>query len=872
MLDRHAMTKAHRRALQLLLPFASLTGVQVASALPSGAHPRLWLDSETRSGLRAQADVPDSAVARGSARCAAARNDPSDYDQGGWQGFEFVTTLSGCLVSWAATDSAEDLETAIKYWNVLLDDYQTVGDGKGGDDVVTHDTGYAMRTFAPYSAIAYDWLHDAPGVSEELLARSRSRFAAWVDYYSSSGYLRDMPGANYQAGYLFAATLIAVAEAGEAGSAGDEHWATVVDSIWGGDMQPALAAGGVLAGGDWPEGWQYGDLSVLEYALAARALIDNGESVPGVEAWSDALVLRYVHGLTPATQQVYVAGDTDYESANLKPGNGPLLAAMAGPGGNQAREWARKLNRDLGLKNENPLFDALAAARTGSEAALPADLPTSHLAPGTGNFYARGSWDEETVWSVFQCSRRLVDDHQHNDAGNWVLTRASDDLVIDPSPYGTLSTLTGNAPAVDSNSLPSGYSPSQGYWGEDTGLAWARQSSSGVAVARCDYADQFRRSDVPSDVAVALRDFVLVPDGAAGAVVLVDRVVTGDSERAAHLRVRSEAGLELSGDRASTTLGDSSLTIERVWSSSGTPSVREMPQASECASGDHACDISRLPYGTEYRIDVAGPSAFALHVVTAQKSDAEAPESELLEGDGYRGVLVRQASGAVAVVTNDSADAARGAALSYATPAADGVVHVVVDAPVDQDGRSDVSARLEGSKCVLSVTPHSGAGEGFEGAPLIVKTNASCAVSDDGSQSEPPIPLPPENGEGGAPSGVGGEAAENGGDGTDPSAGTGSAGRNGSAGTTSASGGTSASPSSGGSQTSPPGVGSGAAGSPSGTGMDPSVIGPITPPLSACSVSQPGGSRGSAGSAGLLASSLFGLWLARSRRRQRLPC
>jgi hypothetical protein len=87
---------------------------------------------------------------------------------GGWQGFEFVLTLSGCLASWAATNDADDLETAIKYWNVLLDDYSTVGDGAGGDDVVTHDTGYAMRTFAPYSALAYDWLHDAPSMTEEL--------------------------------------------------------------------------------------------------------------------------------------------------------------------------------------------------------------------------------------------------------------------------------------------------------------------------------------------------------------------------------------------------------------------------------------------------------------------------------------------------------------------------------------------------------------------------------------------------------------------------------------------------------------------------------------------------------------------------------
>src|SRR6201999_812548 len=102
-----------------------------------------------------------------------------------------------------------------------------------------------------------------PGVSDELLAHARERFDAWVTYYSTSGYLKDLAGANYEAGYAFASTLIAIAGAGEAGSAGDAHWATVKDTIWGKDLSPALAAGGVLEGGDWAEGWEYGPPMVL---------------------------------------------------------------------------------------------------------------------------------------------------------------------------------------------------------------------------------------------------------------------------------------------------------------------------------------------------------------------------------------------------------------------------------------------------------------------------------------------------------------------------------------------------------------------------------------------------------------------------------
>ena len=834
------------------------TVTTAAVAAPSGAHPRLWLDSATQQGLKEQASISNSPVARGAARCSAARNDPSEYEDGGWQGFEFVLTLSGCLASWAATNSADDLETAIKYWNVLLDDYSTVGDGAGGDDVVTHDTGYAMRTFAPYSAIAYDWLHDAPGVSETLRAHARDRFNAWVTYYTNNGYLRHTAGANYQAGYAFAATLIAIAEAGEAGSTGDAHWATVADGIWGDDLAPSLAPGGVLEGGDWPEGWQYGPLSVTEYALAARAMQDNGATIPGASTWADSLVLRFAYGLTPLTKQAYPGGDSDNDTSNRTPENGALVAALVGPASEQAKAWARKLNTDLGLKNENALFDALAQAQSGTSAALPTDLPRNYLAKGAGNWYLRSSFADSAVWSVFQCSRRLVDDHQHNDAGNWVLTRGADDLVVDPSPYGTLSTLTGNAPAVDSDAVPSGYSPSQGYWGETTGFRWTRQSSSGVAAARCDYADQFRSDGTPSDVAVALRDYVLVPDGDDGEVVLVDRVVTGDAGRGLHTRVRSTGEFALQNGVATAAVGAAALGVERVFSSSGAPSVRDMPQASECPSGDHACDVSRIPSGTEYRLDVSGPEAMAIHVIAARGKGSELAPHQKLEGAGYRGVVVARAGGPVAVVTSDAADGVMPAALAYAAPS--NALHVVVDAPVDAAGKSDVTATKDGANCAVTVKPHAGATGGYDGEPLVVRVSADCVVSDDGSQMRPDTLDPTLPGDDGA-AGQGSSPAEgtggsgDGGQGSDSGerpVSQGSGGTSGGKASTGATGGTAPS-------SSVAAAGSGVA----GTGVAASAGIPSAPDLASCSVGRGSGSAGGGAFAGLG----LGLYLVSRRRR-----
>jgi hypothetical protein len=823
----------------LVLPFLlALTPTQAWAAQPppSGAHPRIWLDAATVSGLKAQPGTGKGPVARGAARCTAARTNPNEYATGGWQGFEFVTTLSGCLASWEATGNTDDLATAIKYWNVLLDDYQKVGDGAGGDNVVTHDTGYAMRTFAPYSAIAYDWLHDAPGVTESMRAHARARFDAWVQFYANSGYLRHMPGSNYEAGFAFAATLIAIAEGGEAGAAGESHWQIVRDTIWGTDLAGGLRPGGVLDGGDWAEGWQYGPLSVLEHALAARAMGDNGVPIAGIGPWADSLALRFAHGLTPTTQKTFAAGDTEATTNHLEPTNGALLAVIAGPAGATARSWARYFNTSLGLTNENALFDALAAARSGPSAPMPADSPTNYVARGTGNWYARGAWAKNTVWSVFSCSHRLVDDHQHNDAGNWVLTRGADDVVVDPSPYGSLSSLTSNAPAVDSAVLPPGYSPSQANWGHTTRLVWAKQSTSGIGVARCDYADQFSRSDVPSDVAHAIRDFVLVPNGDNGTVVLVDRVVTGDASRSLHLRVRSPSNLALSGNAATATIGASSLTIQKLWATSGSPSVRDMPLSPECSSDNRGtCDISRLPSGQEYRLDVSGPNAAAIHVVDAQAAGASPPANQLLSGAGYRGVLLGQPGAHVAVILDDGVDGTPRTSLTYRVPAGAGTTHVVVDAPSDANGLSDVASRLDGSDCVVTVTQHAKATGGFDGHGLVVRLTSNCSSAEDGAV--PPIDTGSTGGTG-STAGTGGVAASAGGVAASAGGVAASAGAPGASGSVPGAGGVTSGPTGNGGSSGGQATNSGGASDPAGLGSGVVHPGTGAPDSTGCSLSR----------------------------------
>ena len=56
-----------------------------------------------------------------------------------------------------------------------------------------------------------------------------------------------------------------------------------------------------MLGGDWPEGWQYGPLSVLEYALATRAIEEAGVPQPEMDAWVNKLGVSSMTTIRAAT-------------------------------------------------------------------------------------------------------------------------------------------------------------------------------------------------------------------------------------------------------------------------------------------------------------------------------------------------------------------------------------------------------------------------------------------------------------------------------------------------------------------------------------------------------------------------------------------
>ena len=685
---------------------------------PTGPHPRILLDDELRAAWRADAKANKGPVKGAIALCANAR-DTADHDRALYQGSEWAKVLQACLVAWAATEEPAFAKTATRFFTALLDDRDRIGDGGGGDAAVQRDDGYAIRNIGPYTALAYDWLHAQ--LSPELRAKARQRWAAWLRWYKEKGYRARVPGTNYQAGYLVAATLIAIAQAGEAGEEGTLVWSYVADELWGKDMAAALATGGILDGGDWPEGWQYGPLAVTSYALAARVAKRAGIDVQGVDAWLASMLRRHVYGLTPG-DKVFAGGDTEAESPYLDPHVNTLNAMALGDASADTRRWAKgELARLRLVDADYLLHDALATV--GEKAALVprATWPTWYVTAATRTLFARTRWDDRAVWFAAECAPTLEIDHRHPNTGNFVLSRGRDDVIVDPSPYGSRSTLTSNAPTVASGHLPEDYIPSQGYWGKDSGWRWAVQTKSGVVAARCDYADQYRFQHRASDVPEALRDFVLLPssDGSDAVLLVIDRATTGDGDRGMHLRFRVPGPLEIAGSEGRAKIGTTALAIATL--DGGTPALGR-PNGKDCYQKGVAkgrCDAARFAV-TDYRLVVPGPKPRAVHAISA--TGGAAPKLAKLAGKGWAGVQLGGTRDATVVWPT-----ARGSAFEYRASRG---THVIVDGPE----AAAITARPDGDACAVAVKAgdaRSTSIAGAAGTSAIVTLDASCAVAVD---------------------------------------------------------------------------------------------------------------------------------------------
>jgi hypothetical protein len=526
-----------------------------------------------------------------------------------------------------------------------------------------------------------------------------------------------------------------------------------------------------MAGGDWAEGWQYGPLSVIEYAVAARALVEHGAPQPEMASWADSLAVRYVYGTLPDLSGQWVGGDFDDNAVYAPPNANIVDAVLAGPSSDTAAAYAAFMKQSQAPGVGGRFYNALAELRTVTPVdyrATNPEPPRWYLARGTRAVYARTSWKSDALWSVFTSAPSVVSDHEHLSASNFVLNRGADALIVDSSNYGELDTLATNAVTAESSVAQGDYAPSQTPWSEAE-LLWARGSDDAVYAARSDFAKAFIFSSTPSDITYAHREWVMLPEGE---VVTIDRVHTVDAAHAMYVGFHTNTGgggLTLSGSVASGNVGSSKLAIHSVLLSGGTPAITQ-PEVGDCSlSCDYpcgACDAARFAVD-KYGVKVPGPWAVAIHaidalaageapaVVGSVNDDAVDPAPK--QNDAVIGAWVYRAQKQSYVVASHATDGVSPTTMSCSVPGDGASRHVVFDAPEDSNGASVVIGAVNAGRCALTLT----AGKGFAGRPLMfVVSSAADGCKATESTAVTPGEAPDAGGSGG--SGGGGVAGQGG--------------------------------------------------------------------------------------------------------------
>jgi hypothetical protein len=705
--DAHGEPTAQRTATPVLLEPAKLS-----VAAPGASPYRILLDRDALERLRASARLRTPAFVYAQTRADEAL---SKQLESGYQGFEWADAVAATALLWHATGDERYAATSLRYLKALLDDRLALGDGKGGADVVSHDSGYGMRTFGAYSALAYDWLRDAPGMNDALGAHVRERLGQWIGWYQKDGYLRERPTANYYWGYLTALSFAGMAASGDDQAADD--WLKSARSELSNKVLPAFRDD--LRGGGWPEGWQYGEYTTLEVALVARAFRSAfNVDVVGKLPWLAQTVTHHVHALLPDENSVYDGGTWGEHPA--KP-SGLALAglslALDGVDDARASEARWLMAHAVPALTREQAWAGLLAERPNAALRSPREgaITSLHL-PGQGLTFARSDWSKSAVWASFQAGPPLAEDHQDADQGHFELVRGADHLLVDGGGSEGSATINHNTLLIDDGGENLNYAPNQGVWGSkvkttrfgDDGVALVAVGELGDAYApKCALAGCRKRS-----VERLTRSFVFVRPSL---LVIDDQVELTRPDYGVVWAAHVTQAPKLDGELISIVVGASRADIRSVEPAEADRRAPREPTPS--GEGSHRLN---QPWGPMWRIEVASPRGERqrsfLHVINAGPAGSAPASVERLRGQGLRGAVSRSAGQSAAVLF---ASAEKEAQIALGA----GVDNVVI-AGLTPGKRYAVT--LDASSCTLRLAPSRGANDAAATSGGFLRLNGSC--------------------------------------------------------------------------------------------------------------------------------------------------
>jgi hypothetical protein len=663
----------------------------------------------------------------------------------GYQGDEYVEpmiSLGLCYRTAAGIDDA----AAARYAEagVRLIEAISTPESAGGFRVSTN-SGYGIRHFGTAMAFGYDWLH--PVLTDATKSRVVASLNAFIDWYDSSGFVRNDPIANYFVGYFRAKTLAALATQGDNPKA-DGYWQDVADHLWAERVKPEYST--LLDGGSWPEGWGYGRLAVggmIETLVAVKTAknldwlgevsfaADTGRYLahfawPSLGRMDDYGTIRAGTPIVPSVALVTsvataLEGLGDDYSAQLRSFGDDVLAST----GDDRHPWERFFYSDPD--------DARADYRKE---------PASHVAPGPDHVAARSDWNEDAVWMSLNAGAYVNatdSGEQLFNSGEVAFVRGGDPVLVRATgwlphvggtagenavyqdSFGTRRRELYNTFFVEEAALSS-YGPGQFLVtpaASTAGVESVEDSGAWLRARAVSLEDQYARPDGVRPVTQFTRDVVYVRPGT---LVLYDRTTVRQAD--------ADQWMSLHVPSAPNPVGSGSYHVS---SGTTTGGIHVLLPAQA------ALDVVALP-GDVHRIEAHATNGSAeqrwLAVATAGASAPSvtrlsAEDGNVLAGS-VTGVLVAEERGQVVIFPTAHEPGSTVDRFEYRVTGSD-ATHLMVDLAPASDGYSVVaSPTAEG--LVVSVSP---------GGPLTATAGGvlQVEIDRDGNVALPAAPPVPPN-------------------------------------------------------------------------------------------------------------------------------
>jgi hypothetical protein len=260
----------------------------------------------------------------------------------------------------------------------------------------------------------------------------------WVQWFDTNGFGNDFPQGNYFAGYYSAKGICALA------TEGDNPLAVTMWNDWSnhlhfGMVQPYYQQW--LAGGGWPEGWNYGQngtLNMLRPVLGACTAkgLDLLHHPTKPFSYPEGMALWAINFLWPNRQSIDDRGLV-YESDDPTAFNNSWPVEFAGLlrqlGGSTSPRFQKFVNEQRiqygagGSSWADFLFWDAAAPQADYQTAL------SYRTGGDGQVSMRSAWNTNAIWAAFQAGPYTGYDgagEQFFDEGSLTIQRGSVQFLV----------------------------------------------------------------------------------------------------------------------------------------------------------------------------------------------------------------------------------------------------------------------------------------------------------------------------------------------------------------------------------------------------------------------------------------------------------